>query len=596
VSKGTLAFLLALVVVLGFLWRAKQGEIARGGPALGEYPLAPGLSSARVSAVRVEHLERSFQMKLERDAAGRWFLTDPIAYPAQTPLVRTLIAMLEGARGEPAPEADPRQVGLDPPQVVLELTQLEDGGPRTIRIELGKADVDTALIYARAPGHPAAADGGTDVFRTTRALANTLDRNPDDYRERRATGLAVNDVLAVRRRGTAWSEEEGRRVDLVFDALLGPDGWKRAAPTVTLDPNAMALFVRGATDLTIESFADDSPTDLSRWGLDPPTFTVELQGLSGTPTVLAFGTPVRDPDAPVGSLTWFCQRQGYAHVWEARTRDVELLTQPASLFYDQHLVRMLRTDVARLELEGAGGRRVLARSKHGWEVWQAESESGAESRSPGSTAAIEEALALLEKLELVEHFPDEAFVPCEPPASFLLELHDGTRFSGRVGGPTRDPRTGGQGRQFLREGDEVLALVDAALLELCERPLDTFRSRKMHQIQESQVRMIELEAGGKTFSFVNNGDNVWNPRGQSVAAPDDFVQALDGLLNLAATRWLTAAPAGQELLAVRVHPLLGDTYAFRFLRAGDGGTVCEGRDGQIATVEPAVVERLLRLF
>jgi hypothetical protein len=602
VGKRTLFVLMALVAGLAFLRLQRARETARGGPELGEFPLRPELVAARVRALRVEHLERSFQIKFERDAAGRWFLTDPVSYPAQAALVRTLLTTLEGARGEPAPEADPAQVGLAPPQVVIECTQVaaEPGGAeKKLRVELGGLDLDSSRIYARVPDHPGAAAGGCDVFRTTRVLANTLERFPDDYRERRATSLPAEDVVALRRRGQVYLAEEGRRVDLLFDALLGPDGWKRVGlPTVSLDPTAMALFVRGATELAIERFADDSPQDLAPWGLAEPAFTLELELVAGESVTLLFGSRTASADAPVGEQTWYCQRQDYAHVWEVRTRDVELLTRPSELFFDQLVVRALRTDVGRLELEGGGTRRVLAREKEAWNVWEHSADaSGGPPGTPGNAGAIEEALALLERVQLAEHLPLEPFEPCDPPCSFALVLRDGTRSGGALGRRTRDPKTAAEGRQFLRLGDEVVALIDERVLELCQRPLDDFRSRRVHQLQESLVRAIELEHGGRTYSFVNTGDNVWNPRGQSsIRAPDAFVQSLDGLLNLGARRWLSAAPPHERVLAVRIFPTQGEENSFAFGRALDGTNVWLGATGQVAEVDGALVERLLRLF
>jgi hypothetical protein len=111
-SWRTLLVLVALFLVLGVLWLRREREIVLGPAVAAEYPLCPGLASHAVKSVRIDHLERSFQMKLERDAAGRWFLTDPVAYPAHDVRVRTLLSALENARAEPAPEADPAQVGL----------------------------------------------------------------------------------------------------------------------------------------------------------------------------------------------------------------------------------------------------------------------------------------------------------------------------------------------------------------------------------------------------------------------------------------------------------------------------------------------------
>src|SRR5688572_21234854 len=126
-SRGTLAFLLVLVAGLVGLWLARAKETLEGGPALGEYALLPGFASERVREVRVDHLERSFLVRFERDAVGRWFMTDPVSYPAQSSLIRALLSSLEGARAEPAPEVERAEVGLEPPKVVVECVQVGEG-------------------------------------------------------------------------------------------------------------------------------------------------------------------------------------------------------------------------------------------------------------------------------------------------------------------------------------------------------------------------------------------------------------------------------------------------------------------------------------
>ncbi|MSR64012.1 MAG: DUF4340 domain-containing protein [Planctomycetes bacterium] len=598
--KGTLLFLLALVGVLAFLWVQKEQETRRGGPALAEYPLCPELAAERVRKLRIEHLERGFEMALERDAAGRWFLTDPLAYPAQNALVRTLLEALESARGEPAPEVVLSQVGLDPPKVVLTLQEVNPDGERTLRIELGVVDLDSKLIYARIPGHPRSAEGGGDVFRTTRMLANTLERNPDDYRERSATSLSPQDVLSFRRQGQVFLAEEGRFVDLAFDALLGPDGWKRVTlPTVSLDPQALGLLVRGGTDLAIEHFVDDSPQDLARWGLDKPVFTVALEPLDGPLVTLSFAHGAGDGAKPLDELPWFCMRQGFAHVWEVRLRDVELLTRPADLFFDSLVVRMLRSDVTQLELEGGGTRRVLVReTKRGKDHWTVREDgpAGAGVAQPGNAAAIEAALAQLERVQLAEYLQREPFEAADPPQSFTVVLSNGARLGGTLGRATRDPKSAAQGRQYLRAGDEVVALIGDDVGALCLKPLDEFRSRRVHDIQESTVRALELEHDGKTFTFVNNGDNQWSPRGEPIAAPKDFTESLDKLLHLAVKRWLAVPGESQVLLRVRILPLEGEALAFTFGRGADGTVQCVSAAGLAAEVEGELPARLLKLF
>ena len=81
-KKGTLFFLVFLSVALFFLWKEKEEDKADAGPQLAQYPLFPRLLKDKVKSVRIDNIERSVQVKLERDAFGSWFMTDPLPYPA----------------------------------------------------------------------------------------------------------------------------------------------------------------------------------------------------------------------------------------------------------------------------------------------------------------------------------------------------------------------------------------------------------------------------------------------------------------------------------------------------------------------------------
>ncbi len=600
--------LLALVVVVAglfLLWRAKARETERGGPELAQYPLLPDLATERVRALRIDHLERSIQIQLERDSAGRWYLTDPVAYPAQDALVRSLFRTLEQAQGEPASDVVPSEAGLDPPTVVLECRQGDPdpeapGGERTLRLELGSVSLDPARIFVRVPGHPAAG-AAEPIFRSVRTLLTTLDRNPDDYRDARATSLLVQQVSSFRRRGEVFLAEEGRRVELGFDALLEPEGWKQVFPVVvSLHPSGFLLLARGAAELTVSRFVDDAPRSLARYGLDPPAFTIELGDERSQTTTLRFGHVPADLDRPVEELTWFAQREGFDHVWEVSTQDVALLCRPAHFVYDYDVLRVFRQDVQRLELVGGGSTRIMERDEEAWTVQELGPDDTPEAapRYPANPPAVEAALALLERTELGDYQPGVEFVEEDPPLAFAVQTKSGARVAARIGRAWRDERTGVQGHLFLRPGDQLVGLVGVELAELCARPLDELRARRIHQLQESLVRSIELEHAGQRFTFVNTGDNRWRPRDRQIAAPADFVQSLDALLNLQAERWLETDEEAslEDELGVRLQTLGGEERRFRLGRDESGSALWVAETRERAVIDAAPLERLLRLF
>jgi hypothetical protein len=115
----TLAILFVLLGVLGGLWLWQRGASAPAARA-SDWPLVEGLDLDRLRALRIDHRERTVQMRFERDENGLWFLVDPLAYPAEQGMLQPLFELLASARGEEVAQADPRKLGLDPPRALIE--------------------------------------------------------------------------------------------------------------------------------------------------------------------------------------------------------------------------------------------------------------------------------------------------------------------------------------------------------------------------------------------------------------------------------------------------------------------------------------------
>ena len=99
------------------------------GLELEEEALFPGFDAARVRTILGESTTRDWHMRLERTERGGWRMVDPTAVPANYWRVENLLAVALAARGRPVPqgEIDARQLGFEPPRLVLEIEELLDG-------------------------------------------------------------------------------------------------------------------------------------------------------------------------------------------------------------------------------------------------------------------------------------------------------------------------------------------------------------------------------------------------------------------------------------------------------------------------------------
>lgn len=600
-KRGTLILLVLVVGVLVVLWRARRAEERENLRQTIEPALFEGFTKDRIASIRIDHLERGTQVALERDAEGRWFLTDPVAYPAEDALARMILDHLSQSSGPIARVDDLEAVGLDPPRVVLETTATaEDGRETRWRVEVGALDLDARRVHVRVPGHPLAPEGSDALLlRVPRTLDTTLARSPDDYRDARATPLSPQSVVRLERSGRVGTEAYGE-LDVTLDAEIGAEGWARVTPPrIRFDPGAVGLVVRGATDLRVLRFIDDSPRDFGAYGLANPEMTVAVTTGTGERVALSFSRgPIDGPRFldPADDI-WYARREGFDHVWQVRARDVFLLATPDEFLHDTRLLRALRQDVRSIRLESGGGSLEVEREGEQWFVARHD-ESGASARFPASPAAVEDLIALLEGVELEDGCAPEEFVPESPPRTITVVVRDGARFGGEIGGAWRDPGTGIGGRLFRRHGDEAIQLLGETVAAACDLSLDAVRSLVVQEVEEFRVDRVLLTRGEVTQEY-RRREKEWFPGSSAVAAPIDTQILIGELCHLRAAQWLggAAPPDAPDPVTVRMIGTFPERErTFRFLETGSGDEICSGDGGLTARLEPGLLPRLRALF
>ena len=576
-----LALLAVLVGGLAFLARIRMREEAAGvGRVPDVRPLLPGLAPDRVSTIRIDSLARAVQVRLERDAVGSWFLTDPVAYPAEDGVARAILRTVATATVTSADGVGLDDASLAPPRAVLELVEQAPEGERTWRVAIGGVDLDPDRVFVQVSE---GAEEAGEVQLATRAIANLLERSPEDYRSRRTTTMLGQDVVALRRAGTAFVADRGGEIDLFLDAEETGAGWRtRGERVVSLDPNGMGLLATGAASLRVDRFRDDHPEDLSVYGLDPPAFTIHLVSRNGTEETLAFGVPPIVGPREAAPDTWYCRRVGLPHVFEVDGEDVALLIRPVEDFYDAFLVRAKRESIARVVLANGEGGLVLERAEDGrgrgaWKVG-VPSAKGADPEVffPAESGPVEDVLSALERTEL--EFPDGVtFADSDPPRSLTVTTREGMRFGGRIGVSHTDRELGIEGSLFLRFGDNVPALLDRSVVELFDLAPESFRSRRIHRVRPEDVRSVHLVAEDRVLVYRHPNDRDWFVGTTRFVAPKAFRNSLFTLLALRAEHWLDPgeAPSLRDRIEVSLETQPGlPAVAFTLGRDEEGNLIC----------------------
>jgi hypothetical protein len=170
---------------------------------------------------------------------GRFRLESPFADRADKDKIDDLYADLSGLTAEQfvdQPPAPPEQMGLQPPQAVVEVT-FHQGEP--FRIELGMptsmeppAPDPMADPNAPPPAVPVHARVGTQLIRARTRLAQTVNRSPVEWR---ALGLSAFEVHEIELATLRDGKGELRLT------RAGTD-WKRGEETISYVPVSDLLF------------------------------------------------------------------------------------------------------------------------------------------------------------------------------------------------------------------------------------------------------------------------------------------------------------------------------------------------------------------
>src|SRR5688500_3838004 len=184
-KETTLWLLLALAVLGAAVW----WQLGREEEDVGAIELAlfEDLDPERVRAFQVDHIERAYQLRLERDARGAWYITDPMVYPADLAVVRLLLEIVATNRALAVPklERDAAALGFEPPRAYFTVEEEKDGATVQHVLEIGQLDLDGRRVNVRRDGR---------FLRTLRNLDTALRRSVFDYRSHQAMQLAGEDV------------------------------------------------------------------------------------------------------------------------------------------------------------------------------------------------------------------------------------------------------------------------------------------------------------------------------------------------------------------------------------------------------------------
>lgn len=599
-SWKSLLVMLVLVAGLLYLNSRREKDLQEALSKVdAEYTLFPAFQPQLVTELRIDNVERAYQIKFERDAQGVWYLTDPVPYPATGAIVSSVLNAIHSGLAQRVENTDLASLGLELPKVVVHIEQVLDGTTQSFRLDLGDPELNQDRIFARAQE---GSSGEAQVVSVTRAIYNALVRFPNDYRDTSVWQINPANVIEFKRRGRVWSPRLQRELDLGFFMQRDGDQWQRVdGPQMSLNPQIAGFLVNSAARLKVGHFEQDMPPSLVNFGLEQPAFEIELTTGDQSPQTLAFGHPEAASGAEL--TDWFFYRVGFPHIWSIDTEAVRMLITPAEDLYNPYLVQALREDIHKVELSLGASTLLLEREavlkESRWFMTLRDGERG-ERRFPVDLGPVKDLLAKLEGAE-ISYGEDLDFEASQRIGSLSIHTADGLVFGGELGERWKDSERGLVGYRYRRFGDDLPGLLDESLAELLVPggidPAD-FRPPNIHSIRWADARRISLSYQNKEFIYTHSADDKrWTvdpgEDKRKLDAPKAFSESVLSLLSLFAEEWLDDYdPSGlRNRLEVIVYDERGNGLSFVLGEDAGGRLICL-EDGSAAVVS----EERMRVF
>jgi hypothetical protein len=573
-TTALLAILLAFLGAL-VLW---QGAQEAADVHLVDERIFEGVEVDDVCELRIDNIERTHVLRLERDSQGIWYITDPLAYPADGGLVQVLLE--DVARGRMMAVSDDAggeaELGFDPPRSVLSVVECTPEGRRVHEVELGDVDLDGKRVFLRKDGR---------YYRALRRLATTTDREIEDFRSPRILHLAGREVVEFQRTGSVQYELGEEPEDLTVHAYLDRGVWRSLLPLkARLDPMDVGVVVFGAVRLEVDRFIEDAAPDLARYGLDKPLVRLSLGLSDGGAEVLLLSR--------LGNTSrWFVMREGANQVWSIDDQAALRLLYPFPALIETHFMTARRGDVTALALEADGRELRIERGPRDWTVRERRASEDWSVPLRADGRLVDDWLGRLETLEVGPFQLDGRAPWKDTSGSLYVESAEGTQ-GGQLG-LTVDGLA-----PFLREDEEVVGAVPDWVVELVHQPRESFLSLELLTLDEVEQVGLVLARPDARLEYRRDGRGLWH-LGDAEEEALELTPVLDPLLFLRAERYLDDEPALGAPISVTFLDYQGGEVSFEVgLGALDGGqqAVIAMGGARVLAGDKELHQRLLALF
>lgn len=524
----------------------------------------------------------------------QWRLESPIKDQADSSAIENLLANLENWQKDaaiPAKEVEADQnrlseYGLAKPKLRLKLL----GKEMPPEILFGKDGALEGKMYVRF-------ENSKETFLVSQNVRNDLAKKPDEFRDKKLTGLTSAQVARVVLK-TPSGEMELQKTG---------ENWEMVKPLrARADSQRVGDLIAQVTAARIDQFVADDRGDLQPYGLAQPRGAITLFAQNDKPA----GAPDSSGGGQgqmlqIGAVQEKDKNQVYVRfptrgfIYTVPKKLEEILnTRPADL-RDRRLVRIDTKNLDRLTVDAPSkGKTVLGRKDENWTIVN-------RNNQPANAAEVNRLLEMLKNEQVVKFVDDVAsnlakygldkpqlqltfssFATENTPETPAGERPFAVLAFGKVEGET----------VYARLGDEpfVVSVRRNLLDNIFPDPLQ-WQELAIFRFKPEQVHRISVVTD-RELSFTRGANNEWTwVKGTEPVNQVNVQSLLNTLTDLRAVRWVSGpVPAHafakpQATITFTTSP--DDKTSHKLLvggTAGDGMWYArvEGRDGTFVVSNP----------
>jgi hypothetical protein len=532
--KATLVLLIVTAGVFTYLFLVERNA-PNTADAAREAQNILNFSRDKITGITIQNGDDKIDIRRHDD---KWRLETPIKDQADAAAVNNLLGDLENWQKDATisakeMEADKSKIadfGLAQPKLRLKLS----GEKAPPEILFGKEAALEGKMYVRFAN-------SKETFLVNQSVKKTIDKKPEDFRDRKLTDLIMAQVVRAVLKTPAGEMELQKK----------SDHWEIVKPLHTrADDQKVGDLIAQVTTARIQQFVADDKGDLHPFGLAEPRGSITLFTQDDKPgaagQILQIGSaPEKEKDQV---YVRFASR-GFVYTLPKKIE--EMLNAKPDDLRDRHLVRIDTKILDRITIDAGGkGKTVLARKNENWTI-------ASRNNTPANSS---EAQRLIDRIqnEQVTKFVENV---ASNLAKYGLDKPELTlTFSSYASENTAETKAGEEpfasvafgkiegDNVYARVGDEpFIVTVRRALLDQILTDPSQWQDLSVFNFKPEQIHRVTIKTD-KEFELIRSANNQWNGTKDSGPINQPNVQSiLNALSTLHAERWIGGTLPGHGL-------------------------------------------------